>query len=120
MIGRASDKNKKKKKRESSNAADVHPLFHWQFVTLKCSAVYVETHIGRTELWPPLFSEYSILRFAVKISMALSEDEDSDTGCCYAITAECRACSVGLSVTEYCKKFPDTPGCHGKCIYFAN
>ena len=47
----------------------------------------------------------------------LAEDEHSDAACCYAITADCLACSAGLSITEYCNKFPDTTGCQGKCIY---
>ena len=84
-------KTRKRKKRESSNAADVHPLFHWQFVTLKCSAVYVETHIGRTELWPPLFSSNISLWASVKNKITHM------LGCwCACIFRQtwCRSCDV--------------------------
>lgn len=32
-------------------------------------------------------------------------------GCCRALTAECGACSEGITVDEYCKKKPHTAGC---------
>jgi len=31
--------------------------------------------------------------------------------CCYALTADCLACSAGLSKTDYCRDFPETLGC---------
>ena len=34
-----------------------------------------------------------------------------DRVCCKANTAECRACSLGMTLAEYCTQNPDTIGC---------
>ena len=33
--------------------------------------------------------------------------------CCYANTAECLSCGSGVSVDEYCRRYPSTIGCEG-------
>ncbi len=41
-----------------------------------------------------------------------TSDEDGDAvACCMAITADCLACSAGLSVDDYCVAYPETIGC---------
>lgn len=35
--------------------------------------------------------------------------------CCKALTAECQACSLGVTEEQYCEKYPETRGCFPGC-----
>ena len=45
-------------------------------------------------------------------------EEYEDRACCKALTADCLACTIGVSVDEYCVRNPDTAGCSGNKIHF--
>ena len=42
--------------------------------------------------------------------------EDNATLCCKALTKECIACGRGLSVDEFCAKYPNKYGCPDDAI----
>ena len=46
---------------------------------------------------------------------ACIDDFQCQNKCCRAITAECLACSLNLSIEDYCKKHPFTAGCEKTC-----
>ena len=61
---------------------------------------------------------YFVIKFIVGMSMdpykVLGKRDsivEEPTVCCAAMTAECLACSQGISKTDYCLKNPDTTGC---------
>ena len=47
-----------------------------------------------------------------------SSDNSPNTprACCYANTAECLSCGAGISVDEYCRRYPRTIGCEREGI----
>ena len=44
----------------------------------------------------------------------------ADRACCQAVTADCLACTAGISVEEFCLDNPDIEGCPSKYIYTKN
>ena len=40
----------------------------------------------------------------------------ADRACCQAVTADCLACTEGISVEEFCLDNPDIEGCPSKYI----
>ena len=44
-------------------------------------------------------------------------EEYQDRACCRALTADCLACTEGVTVEEYCLRSPDTVGCSGETSF---
>ena len=45
--------------------------------------------------------------------LIVSKGSQGSRGCCRAMTADCRACSAGITVAEFCKSHPQVVGCKG-------
>ena len=45
--------------------------------------------------------------------LIVSTGSEGSRGCCRAMTADCIACSAGITVTEFCESHPQVVGCKG-------
>lgn len=72
--------------------------------------------------------KYLLLAFLVFLSACAAEPvtepeatpepnpEPEPVACCRALTAECLACTEGVSVDEYCENNPETVGCEPEVV----